>query len=60
MVVRRKVSSGELMGGRRVGASGEERGREREVRREVSAPTAGGAARTGTARGVSAVRRVRS
>jgi hypothetical protein len=62
MAVRRKVSSGELMGGRRVGGAGsEERGREREVRREVSAPTAGGAVgRTGTVRGVSAVRRVRS
>ncbi|KAK4121849.1 hypothetical protein N657DRAFT_599972 [Parathielavia appendiculata] len=64
-VVRRKVSSGELVSGRRIyGGEVEERGREREVRREVSAPTpAGGAAavaRTGTVRGLSAARRVRS
>ncbi|KAK4102489.1 hypothetical protein N658DRAFT_515182 [Parathielavia hyrcaniae] len=64
-VVRRKVSSGELVGGRRVyggggGSGAEERGREREVRREVSAPTAAAAGRNGTVRGMSAVRRVRS
>jgi hypothetical protein len=56
--LRRKVSNGEIgtAGGRRV--AGEDRGREREVRREVSAPTAatGGAVR----RGVSGARRVRS
>jgi hypothetical protein len=38
---------------------GEERGREREVRREVSAPTTGGAG-AAARRGVSGVRRVRS
>ncbi|KAG7294495.1 hypothetical protein NEMBOFW57_004570 [Staphylotrichum longicolle] len=56
---RRKVS-GEVPGssaGVRRGMGGEERGREREVRREVSAPTTGGAA---VKRGVSGVRRVRS
>lgn len=57
--LRRKVSNGELgtAGGRRV-VAGEERGREREVRREVSAPTA--ATGGGVRRGVSGVRRVRS
>jgi hypothetical protein len=56
--VRRKVSNGELATARR--AVGDERGREREVRREVSAPTS--TANTGgTVRGAGAgARRVRS
>ncbi|KAK3293602.1 uncharacterized protein B0H64DRAFT_364322 [Chaetomium fimeti] len=57
--VRRKVS-GDLGATARRAVGGEERGRERDVRREVSAPTASGAA--GTIRGSTAggVRRIRS
>ncbi|KAK4038146.1 hypothetical protein C8A01DRAFT_37916 [Parachaetomium inaequale] len=58
--LRRKVSNGELAAGTARRAAGDERGREREVRREVSAPTS--TANTGgTLRGAGAgARRVRS